>query len=85
MMDAPELRIGWLKMFLRVLHGTGGGGTYAELIEFCERNVADAQRELAANAPRPRHGSPLPQAGSPLPQAVREPSLTEAGRVRERA
>ena len=71
MMDAPELRIGWLKMFLRVLHGTGGGGTYAELIAFCERNVAEAERELAAGT------------GMDRARSGREPM--EAGHVRERA
>ena len=57
MMDAPELRIGWLKMFLRVLRGTGGSATYAELSEFCERAIENAQREIDEARRSPKEAS----------------------------
>jgi hypothetical protein len=48
-MDSPRVRIGWLKMLLRVFRGTGGAALYGELIAITERLIADAERELAAS------------------------------------
>lgn len=48
-MDPPRVRIGWLKMLLRVFRGTGGAALYGELIAITERLIADAERELVAS------------------------------------
>lgn len=45
-MDPPRVRIGWLKMLLRVFRGTGGAALYGEIIAITERLIADAEREL---------------------------------------
>jgi hypothetical protein len=46
-MDSPRVRIGWLRMLLRVFRGTGGSALYGELIATTERLIADAEAELA--------------------------------------
>jgi hypothetical protein len=44
-MDSPKVRIGWLRMLLRVFRHTGGPALYGELIAVTERLIADAERE----------------------------------------
>lgn len=45
MLEPPHIRIGWLKMLLRVLRKTGGRPIYATLIRDVERLIAAAERE----------------------------------------
>lgn len=45
-MDPPRVRIGWLRMLLRVFRGTGGSSLYGDLIAVTERLIADAEAEL---------------------------------------
>jgi hypothetical protein len=45
-MDPPKVRIGWLRMLLRVFRHTGGPALYGDLITITERLIADAEREL---------------------------------------
>jgi hypothetical protein len=51
-MDSPRVRIGWLRMLLRVFRGTGGAALYGELIAVTEHLIADAERELAGERDR---------------------------------
>ncbi len=53
-MDSPRVRIGWLKMLLRVFRGTGGAALYGEMIAVTERLIADAERELREEEERER-------------------------------
>jgi len=47
--DPPAVRIGWLKMMLRVFRRHDRGGLYREMIATTERLIADAAREGGAN------------------------------------
>jgi hypothetical protein len=51
-MDSPRVRIGWLRMLLRVFRGTGGGALYGDLIAITERLIADAEAELTTSGER---------------------------------
>jgi hypothetical protein len=46
-LDPPALRVGWLKMMLRVFRRHDHGGLYREMIALTERLIADAERERA--------------------------------------
>ena len=45
-MEPPAIRIGWLKMLLGVLSGTGGRELYAELIADVQAQIRAAEAEL---------------------------------------
>jgi hypothetical protein len=47
-MDPPAVRVGWLKMMLRVFRRHDRGGLYREMIALTDRLIADAERERAA-------------------------------------
>ena len=44
-LDPPALRIGWLRMMLRVFARHDRGGLYSEMIAITRRLIADAERE----------------------------------------
>jgi TorA maturation chaperone TorD len=48
-LDPPAVRVGWLKMMLRVFRRHDRGGLYREMIALTERLIAHAERERAAN------------------------------------
>lgn len=48
--DPPAVRIGWLRMMLRVFRRHDRDGLYAEMIALTERLIADAERERAQRA-----------------------------------
>ena len=50
--DPPAIRIGWLKMMLRVFRRHDRDGLYTEMIALTERLIADAERERARTARR---------------------------------
>jgi hypothetical protein len=54
--DPPAVRIGWLKMMLRVFRRHDREGLYTEMIALTERLIADAERERtnAATVMTPR-------------------------------
>jgi hypothetical protein len=47
-LDSPRVRVGWLKMMLRVFRRHDRGGLYTEMIALTERLIADAARENTA-------------------------------------
>jgi hypothetical protein len=49
-MEAPEVRIGWLRMLRRV-YLRAGAELYRELVVDLDRLIADAERERAARRP----------------------------------
>jgi hypothetical protein len=48
-LDPPAVRVGWLKMLLRVFRRRDRGGLYRQMIAETERLIADAERERAAD------------------------------------
>ena len=48
--DPPAVRIGWLRMMLRVFRHHDRGGLYREMITITERLIAAAERERADDA-----------------------------------
>jgi hypothetical protein len=46
-LDPPALRIGWLRMMLRVFRRHDRDGLYREMIAIADRLIADAERERA--------------------------------------
>jgi TorA maturation chaperone TorD len=53
-MDPPAIRVGWLKMMLRVFRRHDRGGLYREMVALTDRLIADAERERAAGHVRRR-------------------------------
>jgi hypothetical protein len=45
MLEPPAIRIGWLRMLLKVFRRHNKGGLYETLIRDAERMIADAERE----------------------------------------
>ena len=48
-MDTPRVRIGWLKMLLRVFEHHSKDGLYSELVADTKRLIAAAERELCGS------------------------------------
>ena len=48
-LDPPAVRVGWLKMLLRLFRRHDHDGLYREMIAETERLIATAERERAAN------------------------------------
>ena len=48
-LDPPAVRVGWLRMLLRVFRRSDRDGLYHELIAETERLIAAAERERAEN------------------------------------
>jgi TorA maturation chaperone TorD len=44
-LDPPAVRIGWLRMMLRVFRRHDRDGLYREMIAITDRLIADAERE----------------------------------------
>jgi hypothetical protein len=49
-LDPPAVRIGWLRMMLRVFRRHDRDGLYSEMIAHTERLIAAAERERAAES-----------------------------------
>ncbi len=58
-LDSPAVRIGWLRMMLRVFRRHDRNGLYSEMIAITERLIAAAEREgaEATRAPAPAAGT----------------------------
>jgi hypothetical protein len=50
-LDPPALRIGWLRMMLRVFSRHDRDGLYREMIAITQRLIAEAEREQGADPP----------------------------------
>jgi hypothetical protein len=48
-LDPPAVRVGWLKLLLRLFRRRDRDGLYREMIAETERLIATAERERAAN------------------------------------
>ena len=57
-LDPPAVRVGWLKMMLRVFRRNDRDGLYREMIALTQRLIADAEREQsgAGRAPHVEGG-----------------------------